>query len=146
MKISTNWKQKFLIESMNEGGVSARMDTKKPYGDETAPSPKELCLASITGCSAMDLIVYFNKYKQPLKSLRIEADAPVIKGHPAVFESVMLDFYIEGVEEKHALEAVKRSQTKECGVSAMISKACPIYYRVHLEGKPIGEGQAKFEF
>jgi len=131
---------------MNEGGVSARMDTKKPYGDETAPSPKELCLASVTGCSAMDLIVYFNKYKQPLKSLRIEADAPVIKGHPAVFESVMLDFYIEGVEEKHALEAVKRSQTKECGVSAMISKACPIYYRVHLEGKLVGEGQAKFEF
>lgn len=146
MKISTSWQQKYLFESLNEGGVTARMDTKKPYGDESALSPKELCLASITGCTGMDLIVYFNKYKQPLKSMRIEADAPVIKGHPAVFEKVTLDFYLEGVEEKHALEAVKRSQTKECGVSAMISKACPIYYRVHLDGKMIGEGQAAFEF
>jgi putative redox protein len=145
MKIRTVWKQKYLLESTNEGGVSTTMDTKKPYGDETAPSPKELCLASITGCTAMDLVVYFNKYKQNLKSMRIEADAPVTKGHPAVFEKVLLDFYLEGVEEKHAMEAVKRSQTKECGVSAMIAKACPIYYRVFLEGNLIGEGKAAFD-
>ena len=42
------------------------------------------------------------------------------------------------------IDAVEKSQTLYCGVSAMIAKACPITYRVLLNGAQIHEGCARF--
>jgi putative redox protein len=42
------------------------------------------------------------------------------------------------------MESVRLSQTKFCGVSAMLSKAFPIKYVVRLNGQEIGQGQAEF--
>lgn len=144
MQLSTTWKQKFRFES-TDGVNTAAMDIKKPHGDEAALSPKQLCLAAVAGCTGMDVISHLNKHKQVTGSLRIEADAPVTTGHPAIFAKVQLDFFFEGeIQTARAVEAVELSQSKYCGVSAMIAKACPIFYRVHLNGNLVAEGQAKF--
>ena len=144
MKLTTSWNQKFSF-STTDGSNTALMDTKPPYGEGKALSPKQLCLAAICGCTGMDVVSHLNKHKQPARSLRIEADSPVTEGHPAVFSEVMLDFYFEGETQTSLVkEAVELSQTKYCGVSAMIAKSCPIYYRVHLNGSLIAEGQARF--
>jgi putative redox protein len=93
----------------------------------------------------MDVYAHLNKRKQLPTSLRLEADATVREKSPAIFTQVVLDYYLEGpLEESLAVEAVRLSQTKYCGVSAMIAKACPIRYRIHLNGARIGEGQAEF--
>ncbi|RZA08839.1 MAG: OsmC family peroxiredoxin [Proteobacteria bacterium] len=121
------------------------MDASPPFGKGTALSPKQLCLASIGGCTAMDVVSWLKKHKAEASSIRVELDAPVKDGYPATFTSVTLDFYVEGaVPAALVEEAVLLSQTKYCGVSAMIADSCPIHYRVHLNGAPIMQGQAKF--
>lgn len=144
MKLSTQWRGDGLFET-SDGTHSANMDAKPPFGKDTALSPKQLCLAAITGCTGVDVVLLLKKTKKELRSLRIEADAPVTKGYPAIFEKVDLEFFVEGaMSPEEALHAVHESQTKYCGVSAMIAKACPIFYRVHLNGAFAGEGQASF--
>lgn len=145
MHITTAWAgSKYLLRA-TDGENVAPMDTKAPYGDNSALSPKQLCLAAITGCTGMDVIVHFQKAKQALGSLRIEAEAPVTKTKPAIFESVTLDYFFEGAfPTALALDAVQHSQTVECGVSAMIARACPIYYKVHVNGSLVGQGEAHF--
>ncbi len=145
MKLTTTWTQKFHLDA-TDGTNSVPMDIKPPHGDGAALSPKQLCLAAITGCTGLDVISHLNKHKQPYSSFRIEADAPVTEGHPAVFASVQLDFFLEGeAQTARLVEAVTLSQTKYCGVSAMMAKNCPIYYRVHLNGSLVHEGQANFK-
>lgn len=144
MKISTIWKEKSHFET-TDGENMAHMDAKPPFGNGSALSPKQLVLSAIGGCTGVDIAGLMRKYKQDMKGLRIEADAPVSEGHPAVFTQVQLDFYFEGtIDPAKAMEAVTLSQTKYCGVSAMIAKACPIYYRVHINGALVGNGQANF--
>ena len=145
MKISTTWKSKSLFET-TDGELSTSMDAKPPFGEGKALSPKQLALAAVTGCAGVDVVSLMRKYKQEMSAFRIEADAPVREGHPAVFKEVILDFYFEGnVKPELALESVQLSQTKYCGVSAMMAKACPIRYNVYLNGESIGSGVANFD-
>ena len=95
----------------------------------------------------MDVIALLKKYKQQPQSLKIDIDIQTsTAGHPAVFEKAVLVFLVDGqVDADKLLEAVKLSQTKFCGVSAMLSKAFPIEYKVILNGTEVGSGLANFE-
>lgn len=124
-----------------------RMDAKTPIGKNSAASPKELVAMGLGGCTAMDVIALLKKYKQPPQSFQIDVEIqPSTAGHPAVFEKAVLKYVVNGnVDAEKLIEAVTLSQTKYCGVSAMLSKALPIEYRVVLNGAEIATGAANFE-
>lgn len=144
MKISTTWQGKMRFEATDGTKVSV-MDANPPFGEGSALSPKQLCLASICGCTAMDVVSWLKKQRQEASFLRVDADAPITPGFPAVFAHVVLDFYAEGpLDPAVLIEAVKQSQSLYCGVSAMIAKACPVRYRVYLNGAEIHAGEAAF--
>jgi putative redox protein len=48
------------------------------------------------------------------------------------------------VEAAKAIEAVQLSQTKYCGVSAMVAASVPIHYTIEINEKKVGTGQARF--
>ncbi len=63
-----------------------------------------------------------------------------------MFKEVKLHFRLKGaVEPARILEAVKLSQTKYCGVTAMVSKNVPVTYTIELNGENIGSGKAHFD-
>lgn len=146
MKLQCTWNEKMRFTAQSDHH-KVDMDTKTPLGDDSAMTPKQLLLAGICGCTAMDVVALLKKYKQPLESLSIESDATPTEGiHPAVFERVHLLFNLKGqLDPEKVLESVSLSQTKYCGVSAMVSKAVPISYTVELNGQRIGTGHAKFD-
>lgn len=122
------------------------MDAKAPLGKNQAPTPKELLALGMGGCTAMDVLALLKKYKQPPEAFEIEVDITSSQGHPVTFQEAVLTYSVRGeIEAEKLLEAVRLSQTKYCGVSAMLSKALPIRYRVELNGKKIGTGEASFE-
>lgn len=129
------------------GAHKVVMDTKPPLGDDAALTPKQLLLAGICGCTGMDVVALLKKYKQPLETFSVDADAAMTEGvYPAVFREVRLTFKFNGaLDPAKVLEAVTLSQTKYCGVSAMVVKAVPISYTVELNGQNIGSGKADFK-
>jgi putative redox protein len=145
MKLQCKWneKMKFTAEA---DGHQVSMDAKSPIGGDSAMTPKHLLLAGISGCTAMDVVALLKKYKQPFESLDVDADAELTEGvFPAVFKEVKLIFRLKGaVDPARILEAVKLSQTKYCGVTAMVSKSVPVTYSVELNGESIGSGKADF--
>lgn len=122
------------------------MDAKPPIGEDSAMTPKHLLLAGISGCTAMDVIALLKKYKQPVESLEVDADTDLTTGsYPVVFKEIKLVFKLKGqIDASKALEAIKLSQTKYCGVTAMVSKSVPVSYTVELNGESIGSGLADF--
>ena len=146
MKASLVWK-----EGMTFGGTvdghSVQIDAKAPIGKNSGPTPKELLALGLGGCTSMDVVALLRKYKQPPRSLEVEVEIQTSTGaHPIVFEGASLSFKVEGeVEPERLREAVHLSQSKFCGVSAMLSKAFPIEYQIVLNGEVIGKGSALFE-
>lgn len=145
MQTSIVWKDGMTFDGTVEDHV-VPMDAKAPIGKNTAPTPKELVALGLGGCTAMDVIALLKKYKQPPKTFRVDVEIQPSTGvQPAVFDKAVLVFTVDGPVEADKLnEAVKLSQTKYCGVSAMLSKAFPIEYRVLLNGVEIDTGTAKF--
>lgn len=146
MKVGLKWQDAMRFQGFADGQEVA-MDAKAPIGRGSAPTPKELVALGIGGCTAMDIIALLKKHKQIPTAFSIEVDVEPSTGvQPAVFVSAMITFDVEGpVETQTLLESVHLSQTKYCGVSAMLAKAFPIRYRVFLNGGEIGSGQAKFD-
>lgn len=144
MKITARWESKMRFAA-TDGERTVYTDAGRPLGDGTSLSPKQVLLASICGCTGIDVAARMRKHKQEMTALRIEADAPKREGKPATFDSVTLDFYFEGkLDAELVVGAVVSSQSEDCGVSAMIAAHCPIFYRVHVNGALVKEGQAKF--
>lgn len=128
------------------GGHVIQMDAKSPLGKDGGATPKELVAMGLGGCTAMDVIALLKKYKQTPSSFNVDVDIQASTGAPpVVFEKAILNFVVEGaVDPERLLEAVKLSQTKYCGVSAMLSESFPIDYKIVLNGTEIGTGAAKF--
>ena len=122
------------------------MDAKKPFGDDSAPTPKQLVLSAICGCSGMDVVSLLKKYKQVVKTFEMEAQASHTEVHPIVFKEVKLKYILHGeLDANKVIEAVQLSQTKYCSVSAMITKAAPIFYEIYLNDEKLSEGKSEFE-
>jgi putative redox protein len=135
-----------MLFEAESAGWKVPMDAKKPIGKEQAMTPKELVVAGLGGCTAMDVVALMKKHKEPLESLEIETKVSQTEsGQPRVFKEVSLTFFFKGdLNKERVLEAVRLSQTQYCGVSAMIVKTAPIHYKVVLNEIEIGEGAAEF--
>lgn len=146
MKVEAVWKGRGAFGA-KMGQHELVMDTKPPISGDSGPSPKQLYLAAICGCTGIDVAMHMRKKKVEVENLRITADAQQTESTPAVFKSVELQFEFDGpsVDPTVATEAVFLSQTKYCGVSAMAAKHCPINYEVFVNGKSVNRGSANFE-
>lgn len=128
-------------------GHETQMDTSLANGSlNRGPSPKEMLLNAISACAGMDVAsILEKKNKNALLALDIHAKAEMTKTTPSYFSIINLTFKLTGsIDKDSAIKACEASMTKYCGVSYMLSKACPIHYDVLLNGEKIFNGESKF--
>ena len=115
-------------------------------GTNTAPTPKELVLTGVAGCSAMDAIAFLRKKKMLPLDLNIKTVADLTDTTPKYFSKIHLIYQFLGdqLERDLVIKSVETSMTKYCGVSYMISKTSPITYDIELNGEKIFSGISKF--
>lgn len=145
MKSSIVWTENMAFTGHCDGH-QIPLDAKSPIGKGSAMTPKELIGLAITGCTAMDVVALMKKHKQTVQAFEVSIDIQTSKGGaPMVFTSAEILYQMKGeVEAARLIEAVQLSQTKYCGVSAMMTKAFPITYRIELNDQEIGRGEANF--
>jgi putative redox protein len=117
-----------------------------PGSADRGPSPKELLLASILGCTAMDVVSHLRKHRVTPASVEVSAEAEQTDAHPRVFRQVDLvyDFTGEDLPLEVLEAAVRESLTLYCGVSAMVAPVSPIFYALRVNGEIEARGQARF--
>jgi putative redox protein len=123
------------------------LDTPNAPGTDTGATPKEMLLAAVAGCSAMDVVSLLGKYKVPYHSLNVSASAETTDTQPKVFTQIDLLFEInadENAAPDRFIESIEKSLTLYCGVSAMVNSISPIFYTLRLNGEIQGRGRAKF--
>jgi putative redox protein len=124
------------------------LDGKAPLGKDKGPTPKELVVAGLAGCTAMDVIALLKKYKQPVTALSVTSSVKTSEPtkHPVVFTEALIEFHATGeIDPAKLIEAVELSQTKFCGVSAMFAELFPVRWEIQLNGNSIKSGQANFK-
>lgn len=145
MKSFVKWNEGMNFAGECDGHV-VTMDAKAPLGKNQGMTPKEFVATGLGGCTAMDVVALLKKHKQEFTGLRVEVDVtPTSGAHPVIFKEIHLNYMVTGTVDAEILrESVRLSQTRYCGVSAMLAKAVPIHYVITLNNEKIGEGQADF--
>ena len=92
-------------------------------GNNEGPSPKRLMLASLAGCTGIDVVSILNKMKVTFSDFSIDISAGLTEEHPKIYRDVLITYKIKVDEaDKPKMEkAVKLSKERYCGVSAMFS-------------------------
>ena len=103
-------------------GHDVRMDTTADDGGEdSGPSPKRLMLASLAGCTGIDIVSVLNKMKVTFSDFTIDVHAALTAEHPKTYNHVKITYKIKVAEEDKSkmIKAVNLSVEKYCGVFAM---------------------------
>lgn len=109
----------FFIGTGPSGHAQA-IDTK---GDRhAAPTPVEMLLVSVAGCTAADVISILQKKRQDVTDYNVEITGERKEDHPRAFIKFHIHHIVHGrnVSEKAVADAVELSDTKYCSVAATV--------------------------
>ena len=101
-------------------------------GAGDGPSPKRLMLASLAGCTGIDVVSILSKMKVAFSDFTIDVSAGLTEEHPQIYRDVVIIYKIKMADDdKPKMEkAVKLSEEKYCGVSAMFRAFSKVEHKI----------------
>ncbi len=112
----------FVGESNSGHSIVMSADTEK------SPSPMELVLLGLGGCSSIDVVSMLKKGKADLVSCEVKLSAERAQTTPKVFTKIHLQFVVTGtnLKESAVKRAVSLSADKYCSISIMLRDSVDI--------------------
>jgi putative redox protein len=104
-------------------------------GADRGPRPKALTLASLGGCSGMDVVAILAKMRVVPEKFGMTITGELTEEHPKIYHTITVVYRFKGKDlPMDKLEkAVNLSQERYCGVSAMLGKAAKIVTKIEIE-------------
>jgi putative redox protein len=134
MKVIIRRVKNLQFEGINSEGQKVLMDGKPPFGEGTYPSPVELLLMALGGCTGMDVISILEKKRLKPEEFTIEIEGVRKQTHPRVFTQIKILYRIKGnIPSKAVEQAIKLSMEKYCSVSAMLKSVVNIQWDYVIE-------------
>ena len=103
--------------------------------NKLGPSPMEMVLLGLIGCSAFDVIDILEKKKQAVSSFEVIAQAERSADHPRVYTAIGIEFVVRGqaIKAKALEDAIQLSMGKYCSVAGMLNKTAQITTSYRIE-------------
>ncbi len=132
------WRGGLAFEGITEAGQTVPMDSPAAPGGPSGPSPMELLLISLAGCTAMDVVSILRKKRQDVTGLEINIVGDRVDEHPKRYTDIELEFVIRGrdVDPGAVARAIELSEDKYCSISAGLRPKATIVSRFRIENEP----------
>jgi len=128
-EISCAWKGDMAFTA-EVNGHEFVIDADEEFGGhDQGPRPKPLILASLAGCSGMDVVSILRKMREPVSWFNMRVRGELSDEHPKVYTSIRIVYEFkasDGLKDENVRKAVDLSQERYCGVSAMLKTFAPI--------------------
>ena len=108
--------------------------TSFAHDEVTAPTPMELLLISLGGCTGADVVGILEKKRQHITGYEIEVRGERRAEYPRIYTRIEVVHRFRGrkIDPKAVAHAIELSETKYCSVSAMLSAAATIEMRYEI--------------
>lgn len=133
-KVDVSWTGEMAFEA-NVNGFKLVIDAdEKVGGQNKGPRPKPLTLASLGGCTAMDVISILKKMRVEPSWFNVEVEGELTEEHPKYYHTIRVTYQFKGenLEMEKLQKAVDLSQERYCGVSALLSKGAKIESKIEV--------------
>src|SRR6187397_1224173 len=82
-----------FVATINQHRVSMDVSAIEG-GSDSAPSPKRMMLASLAGCTGIDVVTILNKMRVEFSDFSIETEAKVAETYPKIYTEVKITYSI----------------------------------------------------
>mgnify|MGYP006291010815 CR=1 FL=1 len=128
----------FHLVAINEDGNTVETDGAPEIGGhQRGMRPMQLVLSALGSCSAIDVIQFLKKMRQPLLDIQMRISAQREKDvAPALFTDIHLHYVLHGPLDSRKVErAISLSVDKYCSVARLLDKTASITwdYEIHYD-------------
>lgn len=122
MQARVKWVEGLSFIGESASGHQVLMDGN---AGEKAPSPMEMVLMSVGGCSAIDVVSILQKGRQDVRDCEVKLTSERRDESPRLFTHINLHFIVTGndLTDKLVERAVTLSAEKYCSVSLMLGQS-----------------------
>ena len=134
-EVSVQWIDGNAFSTLTGSGHTLVLDSK-PEGGETSagPSPMEMLLVGLAGCTAVDVVHILRRQRQPVTGLQVTVKGERASDYPMVYTNITIEYVVRGEVDEEKLErAIALSEEKYCSASAMLGKTAHIEHTYRLE-------------
>ena len=103
--------------------------------EKEGPSPMEMVLIGMLGCTAYDVLGILQKKRQAVVGLEVSARAQRAESPPRVYTAIELHYLVLGrdVSPKAVRDAIRLSMEQYCSASIMLGKTANITTAFRIE-------------
>jgi len=132
--VNTVWQGGFAFSGSNEAGQTVLMDSPLAETGPKGPSPMQLLLISLAGCTAMDVIGILEKKRQRVTGFEVNVVGDRVPDPPQRFENIEMEFVVRGhqIDAVAVERAIELSENKYCSVSANLRPSARISSRYRI--------------
>lgn len=133
-KVTATHTSKMAFE-LDVNGHKFPIDAESKVGGENkGPQPKPLMLASLAGCTAMDVISILKKMRVEPEYFNVSVEGDMTEEHPKHYSKmhVIYEFKGKDLPMKKLEKAVSLSENRYCGVSVVYKKVFPVTSEIRI--------------
>jgi putative redox protein len=98
----------------------------------SGPSPMELVLIGVAGCTAIDVILIMQKKRAAIADFQVNITGQRAEEDPKRYTDIQIEFVLYGkdIKPKAVQQAIRLSETKYCGAMASLNADFETTYRI----------------
>jgi putative redox protein len=132
--VDLSWTDNVAFETEMDGHKITIDAGEESGGNNLGPRPKKLMLTALAGCTGIDVVMILKKMKVVPEAFNVIVEADVTEEHPKHYTKMKVIYQFKGKDlPLDKLEkAVKLSEEKYCGVTAVYKKAMNIELEIRV--------------
>jgi putative redox protein len=133
--VNSKWKGNMKFDAIVSNHHVIMDALPESGGEDSGSRPKELMLASLAGCTGMDVISILKKMHVEVEEFDVSVEADITEEHPKHYTTMHLVYSFKGqnLEREKLKKAIELSQERYCGVSYVYRKAMELTYEIIIK-------------
>ncbi|GAB5466731.1 MAG: hypothetical protein Kapaf2KO_21670 [Candidatus Kapaibacteriales bacterium] len=125
MQSTIHYGGNYRFTADNHRGHITQFDSNAEDADNAAPTPMEVMMQTVAGCTGIDIVLVMKKKRKTIKDFKIEISSERRDEHPRIFTKMNLHYILDSPDATKAdfKRAIELSQEKYCGASAVIKES-----------------------
>jgi putative redox protein len=126
------WKEKMQFVGQAGDSPSVFIDTND---GKTGPTPMEMVLMGVAGCTAIDVIHIMNRRRAEVTGFQVNVTGERAEDHPKRYTRILIEYVLEGkgITSKDVERAIELSTTKYCSATASMNAQVETSYRIAIK-------------
>ncbi len=129
LKAQLKWTDGMQFIARAGNGPAVVLDSSE---GNSGPSPMEMVLIGVAGCSAIDVIMIMEKKRAQVTDFQVNITGERASEYPKRYTDIYIEFVLhgKGIKPKAVEQAIQLSETKYCGAMASLNADVKTAYRI----------------